>query len=309
MAILFRPFLPIDKTHWIPLLQQELKDLDFRVWPDIGDPADITYYMGWEVFEGDIDAYPNLRAFLSLRAGVERFIGNPNFPRNAKLIRMIDPGLTESMVEYVISYVMRFHREHDKMPEYLEPPWGRLLPKRAGATSVGLMGMGHIGQSCAQKLVSLGFHVQGWSQSKKNIDGVKSFAGHSELDTFLSSTDILVCILPLTPQTSGILNKDLFYKLPKGAAIINVARGKHLIEEDLVSAIQGGQIGIAALDVFRKEPLPKDHPFQNIDRILTTPHIAGITSPDTAVPVMRKTITDIEAGHLPDGLVDIEKGY
>lgn len=309
MAILFRPYLPVDQTHWIPLLSKELAAFDFRVWPDIGNPSEISYYIGWEVFEGDKTAYPNLKAFFSLRAGVERFIGNPNFPDNAKLIRMIDPGLTESIVEYILSFVLRFHREHDRMAEYIQGKWGSIIPKRAGKTTVGLMGLGHIGQSAAAKLNMLGFDIRGWSRSPKNIEGVQSFVDNAELENFLSGTNILVCILPLTPQTTGILNKELFSKLPQNAYVINIARGKHLVDDDLIAAISTNHIAGAALDVFHKEPLPRDHNFYNVPEIILTPHLAGITAPDTAVEVMRNALLDLEDGKNPKGLVDIKNGY
>lgn len=309
MAILFRPYLAVDQTHWIPILSAELKDFDFRVWPDVGDPADILYYMGWEVFDGDHNAYPNLKAFLSFKAGIERYIGNPNFPKNAKLIRMIDPGLTESMVEYVLSYVMRLHREHDQMPAYLDGKWGSIVPKRAHQRKIGLMGLGHIGQAAAKALVQSGFHVKGWSRSEKNISGVECFAGNEALTPFLQDLDVLVCLLPLTPQTENILSDTLFRRLPQGAAIINIARGKHIVDEDLVNAIETNHLSYAVLDVFRKEPLPRDHIFYKTERILLTPHIAGITAPDTAVPVLKQTLTDLENDRVPDGLVDIDRGY
>lgn len=312
MALLFRPLIPVDYSHWIPALQQAAAahGHDLRIAPDIGDPEDIEYLIAWRLEEGDRTAWPNLKAILSLSTGVNQYIGHPEMPDGARLVRMIDPGLTRSMAEYVTSFVLRFHREHDRITGAgTDVHWGGIMPKLAHQRRVGIMGMGILGQACAAALRPFGFGLQGWSQSPKVIEGVDHFAGSVHLPDFLRTSEILVNLLPLTAATENILNRDTLSQLPRGACLINVARGKHLVEEDLLSLMDEGQIAYAALDVFRREPLAANHPFRKQPRILVTPHIAAITMPDTAIPVLLDVIRMMEAGENPAGLVDPERGY
>jgi glyoxylate/hydroxypyruvate reductase A len=313
MAILMRPHFDIDHKYWRPLLEEKLAHLDFRVWPDVGDANEIEYVICWRVYDGDESAYPNLKAVISLKAGVERFIGNPHFPQNAKLVRMVDPGMTASMAEYVASFVLRFHRDHDEMVELGKAhPWPVPIPKRAEQRTVGFLGFGVLAQACAEKISSMGFHVQGWRKSNSTDNDIHCFAGKDALPEFLQSTDILVCLLPLTDETENIINKDTLAMLPDGASFINAARGAHVVDEDLVAAIDSGKLKYTALDVFREEPLPLDHPFlepRRQNRIIVTPHIAAVTMPDTGSDIICQTIDQLEKGETPIGLVDLQKGY
>ena len=313
MAVLLRPHFDIDHQYWKPLLAEKLSDMDFRVWPDIGNPDDIEYVICWRVYEGDKNAYPNLKAVISLKAGVEAFIASPHFPHPAKLVRMIDPGMTASMTEYVASFVLRFHRDHDEMVEFgNKHPWPVPIPKRAEERTIGFLGFGVLAQACAEKLLPMGFKIQGWRKSNMPEGSFKVFAGAEELPAFLAATDILVCLLPLTSETQDIINAKTLSMLPKGASLINVARGAHVVDDDLVAAIDNGHIKYAALDVFRKEPLALDHPFLDTkrqSRIIVTPHIAAVTMPDTGSEIIRQSIDELENGEIPLGLVDFKKGY
>lgn len=309
MAVLFHPVIPVDNSHWTPLLRNVLKEYDVRIWPDTGDAAEITYIVTWKLFPGDATAYPNLKAVLSLSAGVNQYIGHPDFPKGAQLIRMIEPGLSQGMTEYVLSYVMRFHKMHDQMKALSEGPWGSTIPPLARDRRIGIMGLGEMGGASAKALHALGFQVNGWSRTAKTLDGVKSFAGEETLHDFLSQTDILVCLLPLTAQTQDILNAGNLSHLPRGACLINAARGKHLVEADLLSLLESGHLDQVALDVFREEPLPVDHPFRRHPRIHITPHLAAITMPDTAVQSLKRAIELLERGETPAGRVDLERGY
>ncbi|AEP08586.1 2-hydroxyacid dehydrogenase [Micavibrio aeruginosavorus] len=310
MAILFRPVYSVDNPHWVPALRAGLADLDMRIWPDVGNPSDITHMVAWKMFPGDRDAYPNLRAVLSLSAGVNQYIGHPEFPHPAKLIRMIEPGLSSGMVDYVTSYVLRFHRDHDLVQTGgASIPWGGIMPTLAKDRVVGILGLGEMGGACARALAALGFRVRGWARTRHAIDGVGVYAGQDQLPAFLKGCDILVCLLPLTPDTENILNRDVFAQLPRGACLINAARGKHLVEDDLIPALDSGQLRMAALDVFRTEPLPADHAFWSHPRILVTPHIAAITIPETGVAAIRQAIMMLDRGEEPPGLVDFERGY
>ncbi len=311
MAILFRPFLPVDKTHWIPALRAGLGNMDFRIWPDCGDPAEIEYLICWGVKEEDKTGWPNLKAILSLRAGFDRwFVGNPYLPENVPLVRMIDPGLIASMTEYVCAYVLRFHRNLDDLENSRDDSlWSGIVVRLASERSIGIMGMGELGAACAKALVSLGFRVRGWSRHRKSLPNVESFAGQAELDKFLEKSEILVCLLPLTSETENILCAETFGKLPRGAYLINAARGAHVADQDLMDALDSGQLAGAALDVFRKEPLPQDHPFRAHPKITITPHISAITNPVTGTAVLRRTIEAIGAGKKPPGLYDPAREY
>ena len=310
MAILFRPVYSVDNPHWVPALKAGLADLDMRIWPDVGNPADITHLIAWKLFPGDATAYPNLRAVLSLSAGVNQYVGHPEFPHPAKLIRMIEPGLCAGMVDYVTSYALRFHRDHDDVQAGgASIPWGGIMTALAKDRVVGIMGLGEMGASCARALAGLGFRVRGWARTPRIIDGVGVYAGHNQLPDFLKGCDILVCLLPLTPDTENILNRDLFAQLPRGAYLINAARGKHLVEDDLIPALESGQLRMAALDVFCTEPLPADHAFWGHRQMLVTPHIAAITIPETGVASIRQSIQMLESGQRPAGQVDFDRGY
>lgn len=310
MAVLFRPFLPIDTPLWVPAFCAALKGMDFRVWPDHGDPKDITALVGWEVFPEDRSMWPNLSVVLSLRAGVERFLSSPHFPPGVKLVRMIDPGLTEGMQEYVTGFVLRFHREIDQVEaDAIKGTWWSHVPTRASARTIGFLGFGHLGQACAEALKPFGFCLRGWGLSRKSFPGVEDFTGPEALDAFLKGTDILVCLLPLTPETENILNARTLSLLRRGAYLVNVARGGHLVEEDLIPLLDSGHLGGAALDVFRREPLAAGHPFYTHQKIVVTPHISAITVPETGAAVIRQSLECLARGDDPPGVVDWTRGY
>ncbi len=312
MAVLFRPFFPVDNTHWAPALRAGLGDLDFRIWPECGDPSDIHYLICWGVKPEDRTQWPNLRAILSLRAGLDRwYVGNPNLPEGVPLVRMIDPGLTQAMTEYVCAYVLRLHRDLPKLERLANTPapWLGWIARPTAERCVGIMGMGTLGVSCARALRGLGFQVHGWSRSRKTEPEIESFAGEAEFVRFLEKSEILVCLLPLTPETENILCAKTFAHMPQGSFLINVARGAHLVEQDLISALESGHLSGAVLDVFRKEPLPPEHPFWSCPGITITPHISAITNPATGTEALRQTIAAIEAGQMPKGLYDPARGY
>ncbi|HEY0900686.1 MAG TPA: glyoxylate/hydroxypyruvate reductase A [Micavibrio sp.] len=310
MAVLFRPVFDYDTRDWLPALQKELAAFDFRTAPAIGDPADIHYLVGWKLWEGDKTRWPNLKAVLPLSTGVDRYIGNPEFPHPAKLVRMIEPGLNQGMAEYVASYVLRYHRDHDQWQDaQTRQDWRHDIPKLASQRRIGFLGLGNLARSCIAMLAPFGFQVSGWSRAPKTIPGVQSFAGADQLKPFLAGCEILICLLPLTAQTENILNHDTLSCLPAGACLINPARGKELVDEDLIALLDKGHVRYAALDVFRQEPLPADHPFWRHPRIHLTPHIAAVTIPQTGAQALRQVIETIEAGGTPAGLVDFTQGY
>lgn len=310
MALLFRPVFDADERDWIPALKRELTGYDMRIAPATGNPEDIHYLIGWKLCEGDKTSWPNLKAVLPLSTGVDRFIGHPEFPQNAKLVRMIEPGLNQGMAEYVTSFVLRFHRDHDRWAiEQKNTNWTHDMPKLATERTVGFLGLGNLAHSCISMLAPFGFKMRGWSRSEKSIPDIACFHGRDQLTAFLKECDILVCLLPLTPDTENMLNTDTLSALPQGACLINPARGKELVDDDLIALLDRGHLKYAALDVFRKEPLPTDHPFWQHPRIIVTPHIAAVTMPDTGALALRRAIETIEAGGIPTGLVDLNRGY
>lgn len=309
-TVLFRPTFDFDRPVWVPALRQGLTGHDVRIAPEeTGDPADIDYLVLWRLTAGDRTGWPNLKAVLSLSAGVNQFMGHPEMP-DVPLIRMIEPGLEHGMAEYVASMVLRFHRDHDRLrQEQDDKRWTPYIPPLATARTVGFMGMGHMAQACIDVLKPFGFALRGWSRSPRHYDDVECFSGEGSLSRFLAGTDILVCLLPHTPETENILNRQTLAQLPRGACLINAARGRLLVDADLLAALDDGHIARAALDVFHKEPLPSDHSFWIHRNIVITPHIAAISIPDTGALSLKKAIDQLEQGEKPEGLVDLTKGY
>jgi glyoxylate/hydroxypyruvate reductase A len=274
-------------------------------------PESIDYFVGFRPEPGFLKTLPRLKAIISLGAGVDGFLRDPDFPRHVPLVRSVDPNLAIQMSEYVTLQVLTIHR-HQRFFDAAQRDhaWRqRMLTRNAGDIRIGILGLGTIGNLIASRLRTFDFQVSGWSRSRKDVPGVKSFAGESELPAFLSQCDMLVCVLPLTHETRGILNAKLFAQLPEQAWVINVARGAHLIEDDLIAALDRGHLAGAVLDVFQTEPLPSDSPIWAHPRITATPHIAGITEPRTALAYVEDCIARAEAGKPLPNVVDITRGY
>ena len=263
---------------WLDELRAQMPDRDVRVWPDLPDPAAVEYALVWKPPAGLLATLPNLKVIFSLGAGVDALLRDPSLP-GRPLVRMVEPALTEGMTEYVCLHVLRWHRDATTYErQQRERVWRQeAVQMLARERRVGLLGLGALGSDAAAALKALRFDVAGWSRTPKELPGVACFHGEAQLDAFLARTDILVCLLPLTPDTAGILNAGLFARLPRGAVVINAARGQHLVEADLLAALDSGQVSGATLDVFQEEPLPADHPFWTHPRVTVTPHIAAIT--------------------------------
>lgn len=309
MALLFKS--DIDRPEsWIPALRHALPDMEVRDWPDRGDPAEIEYALVWKPPHGYLKSLPHLKAILSIGAGIDHLTGDPDLPRDKPLVRMVEPGLTAGMTEYVVMQSLFHHR---RMLDYRDmqarKDWTELQPVAPWQRRVGVMGLGELGADAVERLVHLRFDVAGWSRSRKNLPGVACFAGAAELPAFLQRCDILVCLLPLTEETDGILNADTFARLPRGACLINVGRGEHLVEADLLAALDSGQLDSATLDVFRTEPLPADSPLWTHPRVVVTPHVASMTIPQTAAEAVARAIRTLERGGTPPGTVDLSRGY
>ena len=300
----------VPPAPWIAALGKELPGLEIHVWPDHGEVDEVEFAVIWGPYARKMKQFPNLKAMMSLGAGVDHILDQVDRPPNVPVVRLIDPGLKTGMVEYVLYNVLRYHR---RMPDYAQQQNKALWIERSQSVPserrVGILGLGEIGLACAEALNRLGFDVIGWSRSKKEILNVGCFYGDESLKPFLSQSHILICLLPLTPETQGILNKVTLAALPAGSYLINVGRGGHLIEGDLLDALNSGHIAGATLDVFREEPLGKDNPFWHHPHVTVTPHIAALTLPQTAVPVIADIINRVRAGRKVPGMVDPALGY
>lgn len=308
MALLFYSLVD-DPDAWREALLRELPDLDFRVWPDVGDPAEIDVALVWRPPPGLLASLPNLRLVQALSAGVDAMLEDPTLP-DVPLCRMVDESLTRTMVEYALAQVLFFHRDLDLYEErQRRAEWRLVMPKTAAERTVGVMGLGAIGRAVARGLADAGFRVRGWSRSKHVIEGIDTFAGAAERVPFLGGCEFLVCVLPLTRETEGILNAELFDALPEGAVLVHIGRGRQLVERDLLDAVDRGRLRAAVLDVFAREPLPADHSFWRRPRIRITPHVAGYSLPGTGAAVVAANIRRLREGRPLLHLVPRGRGY
>jgi glyoxylate/hydroxypyruvate reductase A len=295
--------------EWARTFAARAPDLPFRLWPDVGDPAQVRYLAAWMPPENIAATFRNLELVFSVGAGVDQFDFS-QLPSHIPLIRMLEPGITESMVEYVTMAVLALHRDLVHfIAQQREQTWREIQITQAAKRRVGVMGLGLLGQAVLERLKAFGFPLAGWNRSPRTIENVSCYAGVEALRGFLARTDILICLLPLTGQTRGILDRGLFEALPRGAALVNVGRGGHLVEADLIEALERGVLSAAVLDVAEHEPLPAGHPFWSHPRILLTPHNASMTAPETAVEFVLETIGRHRRGESLPGLVDRERGY
>lgn len=304
------------KESWEKELRQYPLPSDLRVWPEVGNPDDIRYAIVAKPPEGLLATLPNLEAILSLWAGVDHITSDPTWPDQLPIYRMIEPGLTGGMVEFVLSQVLNVHLGNyviahaQTRKEWLREPRGAYgMEPLVQDRTVGVLGLGEMGLNTALKLAQTGFRTLGWSRSPKEVSGIECFSGPDGFDALMAQSEILVNLLPLTPQTEDILNADSLSKMPRGAGIINTGRGQHIVDEDLIALLDSGQLSQAVLDVFRVEPLPQDHPYWTHPKVQIYPHIASVTRVKTGVQSLRKTLEILESGGKPDGLYDPTRGY
>ena len=287
-------------------------DLDVRWWDDPAtEPAEVRYVLVWDPEPGRIARFPNLRVIFGTGAGVDFITADPDLPKHLPLMRMATEGAAQRMGEFVcwaaLSLLKGARRitanQHAAKWDYFEPE--RAAPERP----VGIMGLGHMGARAAAMLRGLGFPVLGWSRTRKALDGVESFAGPEEIDAFLARTGILVCLLPATAETRGILAKPLLDKLPDGAGLVNVGRGSHQRIEDILAALDSGKLSGALLDVFETEPLPAEHPAWRHPRLMVTPHLASLPSRRERAAYVARGIAMHERGEALPNLYDHARGY
>lgn len=309
MAVLFNSRTDAP-DEWRAALLALDPGIDFRLWPDTGPVEDIEFALVWLHEPGDLRRYPNLKVIFQLGAGVDNLLTDKDLPNGVPIVRLVDQGMTVGMSEYVLLHVLRHHRRVPELEaQQRRREWVQLPYPLPWQRKVGIMGLGVLGSDTAAKLAALGFDVAGWSRTGKDLPGVACFHGPDGLAPFLARSEILVCMLPLTRETAGILGSRTFARLPRGAAVINAARGGHVVAEDLIAALDSGQLGYATLDVFTPEPLPPDHPFWTHPRITVTPHVASLTQSQTAAAVIVEGMRRARAGQNLEHVVDVAAGY
>jgi len=294
---------------WKALFEKHAPDIDVRFWPDIGDPLDVRYFAAWQPPRQLQERFPNLEVIFATSAGVDQFdLGE--LPEHIKIVRMLDPGIAQGIVEYACFAVLSLHRQ---IPLYLHQQqagrWQDHLLTPAAQRRIGVMGLGNLGIAVLQSLRAFNFQVHGWARSLKSIDGVQCHAGDDQLEPFLNQCDILICLLPLTDDTRGILNARTLAALPKGASLINLGRGGHLKEDDLLQALDDGQLSHAILDVLNEEPPSPDHRFWQHPHVWLTPHVGAMTAPQSAFEGLLANIRRHQVGESLQGLIKRDHGY
>lgn len=299
------------QSEWKKRLAALDPSIELRVWPDAGDLAGIEAALVWKPPPGLLAKLPRLKLILSLGMGVDHVFADPALPKHVPVARLVVPDLINRMSEYCALAVLRYHRNADAYDAFQRARKWKPLPGEPAAAGrrVGILGLGEIGRDLASKLAPFGFRLAGWSRTPKRVPGVESFDGRAGFKPFLARSEIVVCLLPLTPETEGILNAEAFAALPKGAVVVNAARGAHVVEPDLIAALDRGHLAQAQLDVFRHEPLPPAHPFWTHPKIRITPHSAGVTDPVTAAGQIVENLRRLRAGEKLMNVVDPARGY
>ena len=300
---------PVRGAEWARLFAARAPDLPFHIWPDTGNAERVRYLAAW-VPPPDLERqFPHLELLFSTGAGIDQF-DLAALPRDLPVVRLAEPGVVAGMVEYATMAVLALHRE---LPTYIrqqrEARWAahRVFP--ASKRRVGVLGLGVLGCAVLQQLRAFGFQLAGWSRTRRAVEGVTCYAGPAELPEMLAATDILVCLLPLTAQTRGILDATLIHQLPRGASLVHVGRGAHLDHQALLDGLESGWLSSAVVDVTDPEPLPAGHPFWTHPKILLTPHVASMTQPESAVELVLENIRRHQAGEPLVGLVNRARGY
>jgi len=300
------------RRNWCDLLGEFRPELVAHPYDAPGLRAEeVTYALAWEPEPGWLAGLPNLRAIFSLGAGVDHITADATWPRHVPLVRMGGEETGQRMGEYVAWACLTLLRQgRDHAVAQAERRWRyKVGEDTARDLTVGIMGMGSLGAAAAPMLRGLGYRVAGWSRSRKAVDGVESFAGEGELDAFLARTDVLVCLLPSTPETRGIVDAALLARLRPGAGIVNAARGMHVVVPDLLAALDSGYLSGAVLDVFDPEPLPAGSPLWSHPKVTVTPHVASVARRRERARYVADAIAAFEAGGALPNLYDPERGY
>lgn len=300
-----------DGVQWNKLLERGLGSVDFRRLDSLGNTDDIEVALAWKPESGLLASFSNLRLIVSLGMGVDHLLADEKLPSGVPIVRIMDDSIVGQMAEYAIFWALRHHRDIDKYAsseaarQWKPEPFIDTIDRR-----VGIMGLGTIGQDTARKFNLLGFPTAGWSRTPKSLDGgIETFHGSVGFSKFLARSDILIDVLPLTRETRGMLDRGVFAQLPKGAYFINIGRGGHVVDADLLAALDSGYLAGAALDVFNIEPLPSDHAYWTHPKVHVTPHVAGYTNARTASVGVIDNIRRLRAGRPLIHTIDPKAGY
>jgi glyoxylate/hydroxypyruvate reductase len=292
---------------WLEGLRAALPDATVEEWHPGAPQAD--HAVVWSPPQQFLDEQPRLKGLFNIGAGVDALL-KLNLPSETLLVRIDDGGMAAQMAEFVCHAVIRHFRELTAYEaEMKQGKWSFRRPRERSDFPVGVMGLGVLGSRVARAVAQFEFPVLGWSRTPKDVPGVRCFAGQAQFHEFLAATRILVCLLPLTPETNGIMNAQNLSRLMPGGYVINVARGAHLVDEDLIALLDGGHLAGAALDVFRTEPLPAEHPFWRHPKITLTPHTSARTLRDESIAQIAGKIRALERGEPIAGVVDVKRGY
>ena len=301
-----------DFAPWKKALRRHVPEADLFFWgEDDIDKSAMDYALVWKPEPGLLATFANLKGIFNLGAGVDALLKDATLPRDVPLVRLVDERLTQGMVEYVMYWVLHFHRDMDVYArQQRNKDWTQHPNAHTAKRRVGILGLGELGQSCAHALLMLGFEsLSGWSRTAKELPGVTSYAGEDGLKPFLNQCEILVDLLPLTEATRRILNAETLAQLPQGAVVINAGRGATVDDAALIDALNSGHLAGAALDVFTDEPLSGDHPYWTMETVFVTPHIASLTSASSSAEVIAQALRALEDGETPDNVVDYTQGY
>jgi glyoxylate/hydroxypyruvate reductase A len=303
-------FSELSDRSWPTWLQRAMPEFHVVTSLDGTAKEDIVAALVWKPPPGMLQGMPNLRLIQVLGAGVDHFLADPTLPHHVPVARLVDPGLTARMTEYVVLHCLGLHR---RVPEMLqnqrERKWNYIHPMPTERTRVGILGLGALGSRCADALSQLGFPVSGWSRSRKESLDIASHIGATGLEKVRRQSDILILLLPLTAETENLVDRNFLAGLPDGAALINVGRGKLVVDDDLIQALDSGKLRHAVLDVFRTEPLPPEHPFWTHPKITVTPHNSSATNPETAIEQVVGNVQRALKGEAPANLVNRATGY
>ncbi|MER9971960.1 glyoxylate/hydroxypyruvate reductase A [Mesorhizobium sp. M0060] len=296
--------------EWKFFMEDLVGDIDFRVFPDVGDRAEVDYIMTWMPPLGEIEKYPNAKAIFSIGAGVSHILRDPHVPRDIPIVRLTDDALSLDMSLYALHWTLHFHRGFDHyLRQKQSKVWKRHPYPANEDRKVGVLGLGEIGGKLAEMLRDVHFDVGGWSRSKKDIEGVSCFVGEEGLAQLLRRSEILISVLPPTPETANLLNDARLRLMPKGAFLINMGRGEAVVDDDLVKLLDEGHLAGAVLDVFREEPLPSLSPYWSHPSVVVTPHAAAPTNVKYGAKRIAENIIKMETGRPPHPVYNASLGY
>ncbi|OWT74478.1 MULTISPECIES: glyoxylate/hydroxypyruvate reductase A [unclassified Achromobacter] len=299
-----------DYATWRDALHAQLPRLDIRHASEIDDPAQVRYALAWKPPAGFFDRMANLRLIINLGAGVDSLVGRQDLPAGVPITRITDPNMARMMASYVLFATLRYARD---IPSFEQAQrngtWAYRHPRSPEDIRVAVLGLGELGAYAARELRRQGLTVLGWSRSPRQIEGIQCHAGMDTLDTVLAQADIVVLMLPLTPRTRGLIDRARLLRLPRGAALINVARGALVDQAAMTELLGSGHLGGATLDVFEREPLPADDPLWRMENVLITPHLASVAIPASAAKQIAENIARVDRGQAPLNVIDPARGY